>query len=95
MSQSIRNRIKGHRRIRAGELVPHEFNFRLRISGRLWKRCKSKPQGTDRTPHDAATMMTWWLNRTYEGSGTFTLTSRSYGVLSLHYAGHPYLIISN
>ena len=25
---SIRNRIKGHRRVRAGELVPHEWNFR-------------------------------------------------------------------
>jgi hypothetical protein len=24
----IRNRIKGHRRVRAGELVPHELNFR-------------------------------------------------------------------
>ena len=26
--QPIRNRIKGHRRIRAGDLVPHEWNFR-------------------------------------------------------------------
>src|SRR5207248_11647122 len=26
---SIRNRIKAHRRVRAGDLVPHEFNFRL------------------------------------------------------------------
>jgi hypothetical protein len=25
---SIRNRIKSHRRVRAGDLVPHEFNFR-------------------------------------------------------------------
>src|ERR1700724_3417509 len=25
----IRNRIKGHRRVRAGELVPHELNWRL------------------------------------------------------------------
>src|SRR5262245_39989734 len=25
----IRNRIKGHRRTRAGELVPHEWNYRL------------------------------------------------------------------
>src|SRR5215831_8329644 len=25
---SIRNRIKGHRRVRAGDLVPHEWNFR-------------------------------------------------------------------
>jgi hypothetical protein len=25
----IRNRIKSHRRVRAGDLVPHEFNFRL------------------------------------------------------------------
>ena len=24
----IRNRIKGHRRVRAGDLVPHGFNFR-------------------------------------------------------------------
>jgi hypothetical protein len=29
MSDAIRNRIKGHRRIRAGDLVPHEWNFRL------------------------------------------------------------------
>src|SRR5438045_2438422 len=29
MSASIRNRIKSHRRIRAGDLVPHEWNFRL------------------------------------------------------------------
>jgi hypothetical protein len=29
MSESICNRIKGHRRVRAGDLVPHEFNFRL------------------------------------------------------------------
>src|SRR5215216_1430979 len=26
--QPIRNRIKGHRRVRAGDLVPHEWNFR-------------------------------------------------------------------
>jgi hypothetical protein len=29
MSDPIRNRIKGHRRVRAGELVPHEWNYRL------------------------------------------------------------------
>jgi hypothetical protein len=29
MSNVIRNRIKGHRRVRAGDLIPHEFNFRL------------------------------------------------------------------
>ena len=28
MSDMIRNRIKAHRRVRAGDLVPHEFNFR-------------------------------------------------------------------
>jgi hypothetical protein len=28
MSTVIRNRIKAHRRVRAGDLVPHEFNFR-------------------------------------------------------------------
>jgi hypothetical protein len=26
---TIRNRIKAHRRVRAGDLVPHEFNYRL------------------------------------------------------------------
>jgi hypothetical protein len=26
MSAVIRNRIKGHRRVRAGDLVPHEWN---------------------------------------------------------------------
>jgi hypothetical protein len=29
MPDFIRNRIKGHRRVRAGDLVPHELNFRL------------------------------------------------------------------
>src|SRR5438132_12708226 len=29
MSGAIRNRIKAHRRLRAGDLVPHELNFRL------------------------------------------------------------------
>ncbi len=29
MSDPVRNRIKGHRRVRAGDLVPHELNFRL------------------------------------------------------------------
>src|SRR2546425_4597963 len=29
MTAPIRNRIKSHRRIRAGDLVPHELNFRL------------------------------------------------------------------
>src|SRR5437867_7226328 len=29
MNETIRNRIKGHRRVRAGDLVPHELNFRL------------------------------------------------------------------
>ena len=29
MSSPIRNRIKAHRRVRAGDLVPHELNFRL------------------------------------------------------------------
>src|SRR5947209_14279430 len=29
MTEPIRNRIKGHRQVRAGDLVPHEFNFRL------------------------------------------------------------------
>jgi hypothetical protein len=28
MPDPIRNRIKAHRRVRAGDLVPHEFNFR-------------------------------------------------------------------
>ena len=28
MQEQIRNRIKGHRRVKAGELVPHEWNFR-------------------------------------------------------------------
>jgi hypothetical protein len=28
MSEVIRNRIKAHRRVRAGELVPHEWNYR-------------------------------------------------------------------
>ncbi|HMF20029.1 MAG TPA: hypothetical protein VKE98_22675 [Gemmataceae bacterium] len=27
----IRNRIKGHRRVRAGDLVPHEWNFRYHL----------------------------------------------------------------
>jgi hypothetical protein len=30
---NIRNRIKAHRRVRAGELVPHEFNFRSHADG--------------------------------------------------------------
>src|SRR5579864_296517 len=30
---NIRNRIKAHRRVRAGDLVPHEFNFRLHPDG--------------------------------------------------------------
>jgi hypothetical protein len=29
MSSAIRNRIKGHRRVRAGDLVPHEWNYRF------------------------------------------------------------------
>src|SRR5215510_56579 len=29
MSSPIRNRIKSHRRVRAGDLVPHEWNFRF------------------------------------------------------------------
>jgi hypothetical protein len=28
----IRNRIKAHRRVRAGDLVPHEFNYRVHPS---------------------------------------------------------------
>jgi hypothetical protein len=30
---TIRNRIKAHRRVRAGDLVPHEFNFRAHPEG--------------------------------------------------------------
>jgi hypothetical protein len=30
---NIRSRIKGHLRVRAGELVPHEFNFRSHPDG--------------------------------------------------------------
>ncbi len=30
---SIRNRIKAHRRVRAGDLVPHEWNFRTHPDG--------------------------------------------------------------
>jgi hypothetical protein len=30
---NVRNRIKGHRGVRAGELVPHEFNFRSHPDG--------------------------------------------------------------
>jgi hypothetical protein len=33
MPEPIRNRIQGHRRVRAGDLVPHEFNFRLHPEG--------------------------------------------------------------
>ena len=39
MTNPIRNRIKGHRRVRAGELVPHEWNYRLHPDGQkdaLW-----------------------------------------------------------
>src|SRR5205823_8219936 len=32
-AMTIRNRIKAHRRVRAGELVPHEFNFRAHPEG--------------------------------------------------------------
>src|ERR1700730_11217948 len=30
---TIRNRIKDHRRVRAGDLLPHEFNWRLHPEG--------------------------------------------------------------
>jgi hypothetical protein len=30
---NVRNRIKGHRGVRAGELVPHEFNYRSHLDG--------------------------------------------------------------
>jgi hypothetical protein len=33
MPAPIRNRIKGHRRVRAGDLVPHELNYRLHPEG--------------------------------------------------------------
>jgi hypothetical protein len=33
MSDAIRNRIKSHRRVRAGDLVPHEWNFRTHPEG--------------------------------------------------------------
>jgi hypothetical protein len=33
MSDAIRNRIKAHRRVRAGDLVPHEWNYRLHPDG--------------------------------------------------------------
>ncbi len=33
MSEPIRNRIKGHRQVRAGDLVPHEWNYRLHPGG--------------------------------------------------------------
>lgn len=33
MTKPIRNRIKGHRRVRAGDLVPHEWNYRLHPEG--------------------------------------------------------------
>jgi hypothetical protein len=33
MSANVRNRIKGHRRVRAGDLVPHEWNFRTHPEG--------------------------------------------------------------
>jgi hypothetical protein len=39
MANSVRNRIKDHRRVRAGDLVPHEWNYRLHPEGQkdaLW-----------------------------------------------------------
>src|SRR5882757_9521840 len=33
MPEPIRHRIKGHRRVRAGDLVPHEWNFREHPAG--------------------------------------------------------------
>jgi hypothetical protein len=33
MTTSVRNRIKCHRRVRAGDLVPHELNFRAHPDG--------------------------------------------------------------
>src|SRR3954447_22967445 len=33
MSAPVRNRIQGHRRVRAGDLVPHELNFRAHPEG--------------------------------------------------------------
>jgi hypothetical protein len=39
MSNPIRNRIKGHRRVRAGDLVPHEWNYRLHPEGQKDALC--------------------------------------------------------
>src|SRR3954454_22175030 len=33
MTAPVRNRIKRHARVRAGDLVPHEFNFRTHPEG--------------------------------------------------------------
>src|SRR6201988_962535 len=33
MNDPIRNRITGHRRVRAGDLVPHEWNWRVHPDG--------------------------------------------------------------
>ena len=33
MTEPIRHRIKDHRRVRAGDLVPHEWNFRTHPAG--------------------------------------------------------------
>jgi hypothetical protein len=33
VSEVIRNRIKSHRRVRAGDLLPHELNYRLHPDG--------------------------------------------------------------
>ena len=35
---------------------------------------RSKPQGTDRAPHDAAAIVPWQLNQSYEGTDDVTVT---------------------
>jgi hypothetical protein len=39
MSSPIRNRIKCHRRVRAGDLIPHEWNYRLHPEGQKDALC--------------------------------------------------------
>ena len=61
----IRNRIKSHRRIRAGELIPHEWNFRAHPDMQRAALLAVYADGTNVSPNS----MYWstWLLRTRSG----------------------------
>ena len=73
MTKPIRNRIKEHRRVRAGDLVPHEWNYRLHPDGQWYCHLFTREQpdlnwGNEEVRQYFLNTLRFWADRGVDGA---------------------------